>query len=162
MAALLDGHAETDERRRPLLLHEHRAFDPLARRDVAAVHDSGARPAVTAEEDVACVARARLSEHRVGELYLGPSTDRGHLEADQLDRLAVDRVAVAGAVDLVEALERIGQSLLADDAVGQFDLVLVVLTEVAHVDGLLDLGLPGEPLLTELLERALGDVLELP
>ena len=83
--------------------------------------------------------------------------DRGHLEADELDHLALDQVAVALRVQLVEAPERPLERGVVQLAGVDLDLVLVVLAEVAHVDRAADLGLAREALLPQLADGPLGD-----
>ena len=78
-------------------------------------------------------ARSRRCAPR--EVQRRPLADHGHLEADELDHLAVDRVAVALGMErrrsggtLARAPPRPARRSV------DLDLVLVVLPEVAHVD----------------------------
>ena len=136
---------------KPLTLLERRAMD-----------DRGLDEAAAAHEDLAH--RPWESAPLVGarQLQRRPPADRGDLEADELDHLALDRVAVALGVERVEAAERTLQRGLVQLAALDLDLVLVVLPEVAHVDRPPDLGLAGVALLPQLADGALGDPVELP
>ena len=61
-------------------------------------------------------------------------------------------------MQLVEAAKRALERGLVELAGLDLDLVLVVLTEVAHVDRTADLGLAGKALLPQLADGALGDL----
>ncbi len=88
----LNDHARLDEHRRSLLLDHRRAGDRLSLLERRAVHDRCLDEATAAHVDVA----ARPLESAVDSAScdrssVRPPADRGHLEADELDHLVVDR-----------------------------------------------------------------------
>src|SRR5262249_9901463 len=133
----------------------------LARGERRAVDHDGVEPSRAA--DVHRPLRALVAAGAVParQIEQRAFADRGDLETDELDHLALDRVAVPARVQLVEEPERPLEGGLVELSPLDLDLVLVVLTEVPHVDRATDLRLAVEALLPQLRERALGDPREL-
>src|SRR5438034_1482560 len=124
-----------DQDRGVELFHAGRAVQRRATPQILPPVDGTAHESALSKIHTTNLSRLRRRPRRDRpERRLRRAADGRDIESDQFDHLIADRVSVEALVQLVEGLECLLKRLPADGALLQRDLVLIILSGVAHAD----------------------------